>query len=53
MANRAPSTTVVIGAVAETPALSWLELDVVELDVVELVLLLVVSFERLAVTLSL
>lgn len=48
MANRAPSTTVVIGAVAETPALSWLELDVVEL-----VLLLVVSFERLAVTLSL
>lgn len=48
MANRAPSTTVVIGVVAETPALSW-----TGLDVVELVLLLVVSFERLAVTLSL
>jgi hypothetical protein len=48
MANRAPSTTVVIGAVVETPALSW-----PELAVVELVLLLVVSFERLAVTLSL
>lgn len=48
MANRAPSTTVVIGAVAETPALAW-----VGLVVVELVLLPVVSFERLAVTLSL